>query len=97
MQYILIKTILFILLGLRTYLGRASSLCACSMQENEHVAEDPVKRLNRMRSQVNRMCARTKGGKLQVSEDVHNLWLQAGHSRDQLVQMMDQADGVRDP
>ena len=67
------------------------------MQESEQDNEDPVKRLNRMRSKVNRLCARTKTGRLQVSEDVHNLWLQAGQSRDQLVQMMDHADGVRDP
>ena len=49
-----------------------------------------------MRAKVNRLCARTKTGKLQVSEDIHKMWLQKGRVRDDLIQLMATADGNRE-
>ena len=51
--------------------------------------------LNKMRSKLNRLCNRTATGKLQVSEDLHNMWLQKGKVRDDLVQLMADAGGNR--
>ena len=52
--------------------------------------------MNRMRSKVNRMCARTSTGKLQDSEEIHKIWAQAGTARDGLVQLMADCDGHKD-
>ena len=52
--------------------------------------------MNRMRSKVNRMCCRTSTGKLQVSEEVHKIWAQAGTARYGLVEIMADCDGQKD-
>ena len=49
-----------------------------------------------MRAKVNRLCARTKTGKLQVSEEIHRMWLQKGRVRDDLIQLMATANGKRE-
>lgn len=58
--------------------------------------EDEKLYMNRMRSKVNRMCCRTSTGKLQVSEDLHKIWAQAGSARDGLVKIMADCDGRKD-
>ena len=61
----------------------------------EAPAERDEKFWNRMRSKVNRMCDRTKTGKLQVSEDIHKMWRQAGTVRDNLILLLADANGDR--
>ncbi|CAE7683056.1 unnamed protein product [Symbiodinium sp. CCMP2592] len=61
----------------------------------EQPAERDEKFWNRMRSKVNRLCDRTKSGKLQVSDDIHKMWKEAGSVRDNLILLMADANGDR--
>ena len=61
------------------------------------VQAEEKKLWNRMRAKVNRLCSYTKTGKLQVSPDVHKMWMQTGAVQNDLVQMMVDANGNRDP
>ena len=49
-----------------------------------------------MRAKTGRLCSRTATGKLQVSEEIHNMWLQKGRIRDDLIAIMSEAGGNRD-
>ncbi|CAE7621704.1 unnamed protein product [Symbiodinium sp. CCMP2592] len=49
-----------------------------------------------MRAKCSRLCERTKTGKLQVSEEIHKMWLQKGVVRDNLIQFMTDAEGNRE-
>ena len=71
----------------------------CSAQPHAcmFVQAEEKKLWNRMRAKVNRLCSYTKTGKLQVSPDVHKMWMQTGAVQNDLVQMMVDANGNRDP
>ena len=67
--------------------------------EHEGSAKDLAakKHRNKMRSKLNRLCDRTATGRLQVSEEIHNMWLKKGKIRDDMVNLMVAADGNRAP
>ena len=50
----------------------------------------------RMEAKVRRLCDTTSTGKLQVTSELHELWLKAGTTRDNLIQLMIDADGKKD-
>ncbi|CAE7756827.1 unnamed protein product [Symbiodinium sp. CCMP2456] len=49
-----------------------------------------------MEAKVRRLCERTSTGKIQVTADVHELWLKAGQTRDNLIQLMADSDGNKE-
>ena len=57
--------------------------------------QDP-KQWARMRAKVNRLCGMTPAGKLQVHADIHQLFMKGGTTKDDLILMMNDADGDRD-
>lgn len=57
---------------------------------------EEVKEWRKMEAKVRRLCERTSTGKIQVTADVHELWLKAGQTRDNLIQLMADSDGNKD-
>ena len=49
-----------------------------------------------MDAKLRRLCNYTSTGRLQVPKDVHDLWVQAGTVRDNLVQLLADANGNKD-
>ena len=45
---------------------------------------------------LRRICERKGSGKINVPEEIHNLWKKGGHSRDELRQMLEDADWDKD-
>ncbi|CAE7197320.1 hypothetical protein AK812_SmicGene350 [Symbiodinium microadriaticum] len=55
--------------------------------------DEADKEKKRMDAKLRRMCNYTSTGRLQVPKDVHDLWVQAGTVRDNLVQLLADANG----
>ena len=76
----------------------------CAMHEHdtddtcsETPGSDPTKKhMAKMRAKANRLCCRTSTGKLKVSQDIHEMWMKAGKVRDDMVELMADADGDKD-
>ena len=58
--------------------------------------DDAKKMWNRMDAKLRRLCNRTSTGKLQVSEEIHQLWLKSGATRDSMVQTLIDCNGEKD-
>ena len=46
---------------------------------------------------LRRLCERKPSGKLRVPEDIHQMWAKGGHSRQKLLQMLEEAGFKDDP
>ena len=53
--------------------------------------------MKKMRAKLQRLCAVTNTGKLKVSPEIHEMWSKAGKVRDDMVALMVEAEGCKDP
>lgn len=58
--------------------------------------EDGNLSLAAKKNRLRRLCERKPSGKIQVPESIHEMWLKAGHSRDQLLEELENANWDKD-
>ena len=64
---------------------------------SDATAGDPHKKfMAKMRAKASRLCCRSSTGKLKVSQEIHDMWMKAGKVRDDMVELMADADGHKD-
>jgi len=58
--------------------------------------EDAGLSLAAKKNRLRRLCEKKPSGKIQVPESIHQMWLKAGHTRDQLLEELENANWDKD-